>query len=211
MSHDDFAVEPIPGLPERPPEDEYILWQGRPDWWALTRQALSFWWVMGYFAFLALWRFGAVVDQMSLGQAIGATAPMLILAAVVGGLLALTAYVQAKATMYTVTNKRVAMRIGAALTITLNLPYTQIGSADMDLRKDGSGTIAFDTLGETRFSYLVCWPHVRPWHLRTKPALRCIPEAEKVGQLISDHAAARISTPQVTRRAGSTPDAVPAE
>ena len=54
--HDDFAVEPIKGLPEVPPKGEQILWQGQPDWWALTKASLGFWWVMGYFAFLALWR-----------------------------------------------------------------------------------------------------------------------------------------------------------
>ena len=39
MSHDDFAIEPIPGLPERPPQGEEILWQGRPNWWALAKSA----------------------------------------------------------------------------------------------------------------------------------------------------------------------------
>ena len=31
MPHDDFQIEPVPGLPERPPEGERILWQGRPN------------------------------------------------------------------------------------------------------------------------------------------------------------------------------------
>ncbi|MEO0946437.1 MAG: PH domain-containing protein, partial [Pseudomonadota bacterium] len=47
MSHDDFATEPVRGLPERPPEGEEILWQGQPSAWALTRSAFAFWWVMG--------------------------------------------------------------------------------------------------------------------------------------------------------------------
>ncbi|KUF10030.1 photosynthetic complex putative assembly protein PuhB [Pseudoponticoccus marisrubri] len=185
MSHDDFATEPVRGLPERPPEGERILWQGRPDWWALTRSALGFWWVMGYFGVLALWRFATVMDQLPLGQAIGAALPFAILAGIVAALLILTAWVQARATVYTITNRRVAMRIGAALTVTLNLPYRQIGAADLSLSRDGTGTIALTTLGDTRLSYLVCWPHVRPWHFRTKPALRCIPDAEKVAQLLA--------------------------
>lgn len=203
--HDDFAVEPIKGLPELPPKGEQILWQGKPDWWALTKASLGFWWVMGYFAFLALWRFVTVVDQMPLGQAIAASAPFAILAAVVGALLALTAWIQAHFTVYTITNRRVAMRIGAALTVTLNVPYTQIGSADLDLRPDGTGTIAFGTLGETRLSYLVCWPHVRPWHFRTKPALRCIPDARRVSQLLAIQAEERVGqaeqAPQVSSAA----------
>jgi hypothetical protein len=98
------------------------------------------------------------------------------------------------------------MRIGAALTVTLNLPYRQIGNASRDLRGSGHGTIAFETMGETRLSYLVCWPHVRPWHMKkTQPALRCIPEARKVADLISEAAQARISEPTLTR--GRAPDA----
>ena len=62
MSHDDFATEPVKGLPERPPEGERILWQGRPQAWALTWQALSLPWVAGYFAALAVWRFGSLID-----------------------------------------------------------------------------------------------------------------------------------------------------
>jgi hypothetical protein len=209
MNHDDFAVEPVPGLPETPPEGEEILWQGRPDTWALTKAALAFWWVAGYFVFLAAWRFVTLVDQMPIGQAIGASLPLLVLGGIVLMLLLLTAWIQARATMYTVTNRRVAMRIGAALTVTLNIPYTQVESADLDVRNDGTGTIALTTLGDTRLSYLVCWPHVRPWHFQTKPALRCIPKAEKVAAILGEAAATRISTPQVARRPEAA--AVPAE
>ncbi len=203
MSHDDFAIEPVEGLPGRPPRDETILWQGRPSAWALTKSALAFWWVMGYFAFLALWRLVAAIDIMPVGQAIAISVPFLLLAVIVGALLYITAYVQARATVYTITNKRVAMRVGAALTITLNLPYTQIASADLDLRKDGTGTIALTTSGDVQFAYLVLWPHVRPWRFPTRPALRCIPEAERVARLLAEAAEARVTMPQVARADGA--------
>ncbi|WP_299960568.1 photosynthetic complex putative assembly protein PuhB [uncultured Roseobacter sp.] len=200
MSHDDFEIEPVEGLPEEPPRGEQILWQGRPDWWRLSIEALSLKWVAGYFALLAIWRFLSGVDLMPLGRAIGSAVPFILLGLVVCGLLMLVAYVQARATVYTVTDARVVMRIGAALTITLNLPYRQVGNAMLDLRKGGTGTIALETIGETRLSYLVCWPHVRPWHIKhTQPALRCIPEAEKVARLLAEAAEARVSVPQVSR------------
>ncbi|MGR3272935.1 PH domain-containing protein [Thalassococcus profundi] len=202
MSHDDFQIEPVPGLPERPPEGEVILWQGRPDWLALSWDALSLPWVAGYFLFLAGWRFVAVSDLMPFGQAVGASVPFLILGGLVIAMLLIVGYVQARATLYTVTNRRIAMRIGAALTVTLNLPYTQLGSADLALRRRGTGTIALSLLGDTRLGYLVCWPHVRPWRMRkTEPSLRCIPEPQKVAELIADAARARITTPQVARTA----------
>jgi len=210
MSHDDFEIEPVNGLPERPPEGEEILWQGRPSTLALAREALNLNWIIVYFAVLTAWRFVTVVDLMPLGQAIGATLPLVLLGAVVCGLLLLTALIQARATVYTVTTSRVAMRIGAALTLTLNLPYRELGNAALDLRKNGTGTIALDTTGATKLSYLVIWPHARPWHLsKPQPALRCIPDAEHVAQILATAAEARISTPQVTR---ITPlDAVAAE
>lgn len=200
MNHDDFQIEPVEGLPELPPQGEYIIWQGRPDWWRLTFESLSLPWVAGYFVVLALWRYATVMDVMPFGQAIGASIPFLILGAIVCALLLLVGYVQARATMYTITNRRVAMRIGAALTVTLNLPFSQIKSADLDLRKGGTGTIALELIGDTRLSYLVCWPHVRPWVMRqTQPALRCIPNAEKIARLLAEAAEARISSPQIER------------
>lgn len=205
MPHDDFAVEPIAGLPELPPEGEVILWQGKPDWWALCKESLSLKWVLAYFVFLAAWRFVSVVDLMPLPQAIGASVPFLILGAIVLALLTLTGWVQAICTVYTVTNRRVALRIGAALTVTLNVPYTQVNNIGFDRRKSGTGTLAFDLKGDTRLSYLVCWPHVRPWKMRNpQPALRCIPDADKVAQMIAEAAEARVSEPKLARNPVTT-------
>ncbi|MBK5933463.1 PH (Pleckstrin Homology) domain-containing protein [Rhodovulum imhoffii] len=199
MPHDDFAVEPIRGLPAHLPEGEEILWQGAPDWWALAREGLSVYWVMGYFVILFLWRAIVAGETMPAAAAIVSGSPFLVLGAIVCALLMAVAYVQARATVYTVTNRRVALRIGAALTMTLNLPYTWIGNANLELRKSGVGTIAFELMGTTRFSYLMCWPHVRPWRIaRTEPAFRCIPEAAKVAKLIADAAETRVSEPRIT-------------
>ena len=206
MSHDDFAFEPVKGLPERPPEHERILWQGRPSTWALARDGFKLNWITGYFAVIVAWRatVGAMGDGLAGAFAYGL--PYMILwglAALVIGLMALT---MARATVYTITTARVAMRIGAALCVTLNIPFKQIANADLSVKRDGTGTIALDTLGETNFSYLVLWPHMRPGHIRkTKPALRCIPDAERVARLLADAAEARLATPMIERR--TAPDA----
>lgn len=208
MSHDDFDQEPINGLPELPPEGEVILWQGRPDWWALTKESLNLYWVIGYFLFLFAWRFIVMSDQYTLAQAISGSFPFIILGAITCALLIITAYVQARATVYTITNRRVAMRIGAALTVTLNLPYTQIANATLDLRKGGTGTIALDLIGDNKLSYLVCWPHVRPWVMRqTQPALRCIPDAANIAEMLSDAAEKRVSSPVIGRNLTVPPHA----
>lgn len=210
--HDDFAFEPVRGLPERPPKSEIILWQGSPSTLALARDAYGLNWVLGYFALIILWR--AIVGSIDGGWA-GAFAfglPYAILAGMATGVILGLAWVAARTTVYTVTTARVAMRIGAALTVTLNVPFRQISAASLDLRGNGTGTIALETLGDTKFSYLMLWPHLRPWHARKpQPALRCIPDARHVAALLAEAAEARVSEPVVTRTAAQAPVLAAAE
>ena len=144
MSQDDFAFEPIRGLPERPPEGEVILWQGQPNWLRLTVDSLNLWWVLAYFIFLFVWRFISVSDLMPIDQALLVSFPFLALALIVALLLLLVGFIQAKATVYTITNKRIVMRIGAALTLTLNLPFTEIENAAIASSSKNFGSIAID-------------------------------------------------------------------
>ena len=194
-NHDDFqGPEPVLGLPETPPEGEKILWQGQPNWWALARDAMMVRWIAIYFVLLAVWRGLAGWTEVDMARGVGAFVILIGLGAIACALIMLCAWVMARATVYTITTRRVAMRIGAALTVTLNLPFRWIGTASLQKRRDGTGTIALELAGETQFSYLVCWPHVRPWHMsRTQPAFRCIPDAAQVARLLSEHANAAIT------------------
>ena len=193
MSEDDFAVEPIEGLPELLPKGEVILWQGRPNWLRLTIESLNLWWVIGYFGLLAAWRFLSVIDYMPFGTSISASIPFLFVAAFVGLLLCGVGYIQAKETLYTITNRRVVMRIGAALTLTLNLPFTKIDNAAVAKKRGGFGNIAFETSGDTKFSYFVLWPHARSWYFgKPQPTLKCIPDIEKVSSILGEAAKSRI-------------------
>jgi hypothetical protein len=205
MSHDDFNFEPVRGLPEKLPEGEHILWQGSPDPWALAKDALKIRWIAAYFVILAFWRAGVSSADFPMAVALSHAIPFIVIGTLACGILYGIAWVQARATVYTLTNKRVAMRIGAALTMTLNLPYQWIGNADLDLRKGGTGTIAMELIGPTRLSYLMTWPHVRPWKIaRTQPALRSIPDAQKVAGILAEAAEARVSMPQVARGTTTT-------
>ncbi len=202
MSHhdDDFNFEPIRGLPEMLPADEHILWQGSPAPFALAREALGLYWVAGYFLLLAVWRVGVSSIDFPMAVALTHAVPFLVIGAVACAILYVVAWVQARATVYTLTNKRVALRIGAALTMTLNLPYVWIGNANLRTTRSGHGTIAFELIGDTRLSYVMTWPHVRPWYMaRTQPALRAIPDAAAVAQIFAEAAETRVSLPQVAR------------
>ncbi|NNE53217.1 MAG: PH domain-containing protein [Sulfitobacter sp.] len=211
MHHDDFKFEPVPGLPEALPKDEHILWQGRPDSLRLAKDAWKLNWVLAYFVFLAVARVAASAQSVPLTTAMGHGIPLLLTGMLAGAILIVMATVQARSTIYTLTNKRVAMRIGAALTMTLNLPYTQIRNAELMLHRSGKGTIAFELLDDTRFSYLMTWPHTRPWRFaQTQPALRSIPNAKAIAALFAEAAEARVSEPKITR-ATPEPDAIAAE
>ena len=193
MSQDDFAFEPIRGLPERPPEGEVILWQGQPNWLRLSVDSLNVWWVLGYFIFLFVWRFISVSDLMPIYQAVLVSLPFLALGLIVTLLLMLVGFIQANATVYTITNKRVVMRIGAALTVTLNLPFTEIENAAIASSSKNFGSIVIDTKQDSKFSFLVLWPHARAWYFKKpQPSLKCIPNAAEVAEILSNAAKARL-------------------
>ena len=59
-NHDDFAFEPIRGLPDHLPKGERLLWQGAPDWRLLAIQAFHVRKVAIYFALIAAWHEGRV-------------------------------------------------------------------------------------------------------------------------------------------------------
>ncbi|SFJ85599.1 photosynthetic complex putative assembly protein PuhB [Jannaschia pohangensis] len=214
MHHDDFKFEPVRGLPEALPKGEHILWQGSPAPLRLAKEAWKLNWVLGYFAVLAVWRTGASLAMgHPLTESMAHAVPLLLLGAIAALIVTGMAWVQAKATVYTLTNKRVALRIGAALTMTLNLPYTCIANANLARTKGGHGTIAFDLVKDgARISYLMTWPHVRPWRFNpAQPALRAIPDAAKVAAIFTEAAETRISEPRITQAPMSAGVALAAE
>lgn len=182
----EHEFEAAPGLPEALPAHETQLWQGSPDAWLLARQALHVDAVLAYFGVLLAWRgIGSAYDGAPLGQTLMALAGMLPLIALALGLLGSIAWLMARTTVYTITSKRVVMRVGVVLSITFNLPFAQIASADLRRRGHG-GDIVLSLAGTDRIAYLHVWPHVRPWRLkRTQPMLRGLRNAKDVAQTLA--------------------------
>jgi hypothetical protein len=103
------------------------------------------------------------------------------------GLLSLLGWLISRTTVYTITNRRVVMRYGIALPLTLNLPFRAVKSADLKLYADGTGDIALHVTGEGRLGFLNLWPHVRAWRiLDAEPALRGLGEAKRVAALLAE-------------------------
>ena len=184
--HHEHEFEAAPGLPEALPAGEHILWQGSPDWKLLAAEAFHVKRLSIYFALMiALQALLSWDGNESLRANLGPLTISASLAAIALGLLALTAWLSASTTMYTLTNKRIVMRIGIVLTLSFNLPLRWIQAAHAKPLKDGSGDIALELKGEDRIAYLHLWPHARAWHIKQpQPTLRCLSEAEHVGQLL---------------------------
>lgn len=212
MLQDDFAVEPIKGLPGLPPEGEEILWQGHPNWWALSKDSLNIYWVFGYFFLLALWRFLTLYDVSGSGHAFAVAIPFVLLGLATCSILALIAYIQARCTVYTITSKRVVLRIGAAITITINLPYNKIVNATLGLRGDGTGNISFQLSEPRKFSFFILWPHSRPWKIaKPQPSFRSIDNPKEVASILSEAAKTEVNTPKLTKTLDASEVIVPAQ
>lgn len=187
FDHDEVTIEPIPGLPHALPSGERILWQGRPQWRGLLRHTFHVRWLLAYFALIVVaCGGGALLNGHSIGDAILASAQVIPLAAVCIGILALLAWLNARATVYTLTSRRIVMRIGVALPMTFNLPFARLAAANLVTRKGGEGDIALELLGPDRLAWLHLWPHARPFRFaRAQPMMRSIPEAAAVADRLA--------------------------
>jgi len=184
---DDHDFEPVRGLPQQLPAGEHVLWQGQPSWKGLALRAFHVRKVAIYFGILLAWR---IITALSADLAPLAFLKALVPLCVVGGaaILALLglAFWTGRTSIYTITNRRIALRIGIALSITVNVPFRKIDSASLRLYKDGTGDLPVRLLGSDHIAYVPLWPHVRPWRFaKPDPMLRAVPDAERVARLLS--------------------------
>jgi Bacterial PH domain len=201
MSHNpDFDFETSPGLPQELPKGETLLWQGAPDALGLALDALHIRWVAAGLAPLVLWRAltGWHDGETMRAVAVSVGGTVLFMAAALG-ILALAAYLMARGTVYSVTTKRIVIRHGVAMPMTINIPFGKIDSAAVRaapnsilpqtftsrLRPDLTN-ISFQMAEKSRASYIALWPHVRPLAFRRpEPLLRAIADGEHVSRLIA--------------------------
>ena len=184
---DEYETEPVPGLPELLPEGEALLWQGAPHWTGLARHVFHARAIAFYFGLLIVWLLGSTYwtgDDMAMAAA--SVLRIGVVAAVALGLVALLARLTSRTTIYTITSRRVVMRYGIAMPISVNIPYTIISSANVNIHGDRTGDIALTLTGNGKLAYFHLWPHARPWHLtKTQPMLRCLAEPAMVANLLS--------------------------
>jgi hypothetical protein len=184
----EYEFEPQFGLPERLPKDEGIVWQGSPDTATLAREAFHIRKLAVYFAVLLVAR---AAPEISAGNGLIAVllslkwlAPLSAIAMLsVWALAAMTA----RTTVYTLTDKRLVMRLGIVLTVTFNLPLKKIAGADLRLHSGGVGDISVALSGDDHIAWVHLWPSVRPWHLaHPQPTMRCVANAKALAAQLSE-------------------------
>ncbi len=190
----EHEFEVAPGLPEALPAGERILWQGAPDWRQLALHAFHVRKLAIYFLFML-----ALQAIFMVGQPLNLVVPSVLTSAVLAstaiGMLTAIAWFASHTCLYTLTNRRVIMRVGIVLTMTFNLPLTCLSAAAVKTRGRGCGDVALRIKGPDRIAYLHLWPHARAWHLKNpEPSLRCVPDVEALGQKIMQ--AWRLANPQ---------------
>jgi hypothetical protein len=91
-----------------------------------------------------------------------------------------------RSAVYTITNRRVVMRIGIALPMTINIPFKVVESASAKVFGNGTGDIPIHLTAPNRLAFLILWPHARPWCVsQPEPTLRSVPEAATVARLLA--------------------------
>lgn len=185
--HDDYAGEPIPGLPAELPEGERLLWQGSPGWRSLAIRAFHVRKIAIYFAILMVWRFASsLADGMTSLQALSYAAGLVPVALAAVCIVLLMAYAYARMTIYSITTKRVMMRSGVAMPITVNLPFKRIDGAGLKLHADGTGDIPLQLSKDDRIAIMAIWPNMRPWKIsKPEPMLRSLPDANGVADILA--------------------------
>jgi hypothetical protein len=192
MSHDDFAFEPVPGLPATLPAGESLLWQGVPRWVPMAVRSYHVRKIAVYFAILALCRIGIGIGNGQAWSAVAISCAFILgLGVVVIGMLSGLAYWNCSSTVYSITNRRVLLRHGIAVPVTMNIPFEVIESADLKTHADGTGEITLRLTRAHRVSYMITWPHLRPGSIsRPEPGFRAVGEAQHAADILASAVAA---------------------
>ena len=190
MNEHDF--EPVRGLPTALGAGERVLWRGAPGLRALLAHVFHLRLLAAYFGVLVL---AAIAARWNAGATSHAVLSVgLFCAALSAFVLALTAayaYGIARTTLYTLTNTRLVLRVGVALSMTVTVPLSCIDGASCRKRNGAAGYISMALARGHRVSWLLMWPHARLARgLRAELVLRALPDMERASRALAGALAA---------------------
>lgn len=197
----EHEFEAAPGLPEPLPVGEKLLWQGAPQWQQLALHAFHVGKIAIYFLIMLAIQLAYLIEShVGNGEIAASIFKSFLTGSVALALLSAVAWFSSKTTVYTITDKRVVMRVGIVLTLTFNLPHKRIAAASMKNLRGTTGDIALNLYPTDRIAWMHLWPHARAWRLtQPEPALRCIKDAAVVGKILllawgQEHTGERVVT-----------------
>ena len=211
----EHGQEPSPGIPQALPAGESAVWQGSPGFRRLLVSGLHARKIAIYFVLLLAvhWALASRAGGAGVPSGGSGTLALALLAAVAVGVVVLYAWLAARRAVYTLTTRRIVIRCGVALPVSVNLPLSVIESVGLREFADGTGDLILTLSPGHRASYILLWPHVAMLRvLRVRPALRAVDEVATLAERLAAALVADAGTgEQELPAAGRRPAELPAE
>ncbi len=181
----EVRIRAIKPLPEKLPEGEQVLWQHSPSWQPFGRRVFQLGKIALYFLVIIVWvALSAYLNSgewMGVLRALSWSVPPVMM---VMGVLTFIAWLYARTTVFTITNRRVVIQSGLALPSAVNLPFSKIDSADLKTFSDGTGDIELNISGP-RLLYSMIWPNLRMLRVnRPTPVLRALADPQQAADIL---------------------------
>jgi len=197
------GAEYIRGVRHPLPAGEHVLWEGAPDPGALATHVFHRRWVIGYFLALIAWWISSTTVAAAGATFAAGFGVRIALATVVLIVVEVLARVSARTAWYAITNRRVVLKIGMVIEMSINIPFSIIESADVGRFKDGTGQLLLTLTKPNRLAYIALWPHCRALSVNHPQPMLCgLRDAPRVGALLAAavaEAAARDNSSPVER------------
>ena len=167
------------------PNGESILWKGRPSLWGFSWNLFGLKWITLYLSMLSIVSVARFFASDFYTAFYVDFLPFFLSGIFASIILIGLAATQTYSTVYIITENRVIIKTGAALSFLISMPFKKIKEVNLQKRGASIGTISFELLSEKRVPYISCWPSVRPWKFkRTQPAFSCIGSVVEVATIL---------------------------
>ena len=167
------------------PNGESILWKGRPSLWGFSWNLFGLKWITLYLSMLSIVSVARFFASDFYTAFYVDCLPFFLSGIFASIILIDLAATQTYSTVYIITENRVIIKTGAALSFLISMPFKKIKEVNLQKRGASIGTISFELLSEKRVPYISCWPSVRPWKFkRTQPAFSCIGSVDEVATIL---------------------------
>jgi len=184
----EHEFEPQHGLPEALPAGERLLWQGSPVRSRIAREVFHLRAVAAYFLVILAMRFVFHYhDTGSIAESLGASTWLVPIFATGLILLWTLAHLVANTTVYTITDRRVVLRVGIVLSLTFNIPLARVQAGQVRRGRDGGGDLVIELVPGDKIAWAHLWPHVRPWRMAwPQPMLRGLASVDEPSRVLRE-------------------------